>query len=131
MEFLNVLSAAADRGSAPAGQLRESYETLLRLLHPFAPHITEELWQRLGHGEPIVKSGWPEWNRDLLAAQAVTIAVQVNGKLRGQVDVEPDADREAVEAAARANPSVARWLEGKNIVKVIVVPGRLVNFVVR
>ncbi len=131
MEFLNTLSEAAERRNPSGAQLRESYETLLRLLHPVAPHVTEELWRRLGHAETILRSGWPEWDEALLEAQRVTYAVQVGGKLRGQVEVEAGAGREEVEAAARANPSVAKWLEGREVVKVVFVPGRLVNFVVR
>ncbi len=131
MEFLNVLAEAVEKGSTGRQQLLEAYETMLRLLHPFAPHVTEELWERLGHGDSIVRSGWPEWDEALLAAQRVMIAVQVNGKLRGQVEVDPSADKEAVEAAARENETIARWLQDGQVVKVIFVPGRLLNFVVR
>jgi len=131
MEFLNVLAESVEKGNASREQLRTAYETVLRLLHPFAPHMTEELWERLGHGESIVRSGWPEWDESLLASQKVTIAVQVNGKLRGQVEVDPSAGKDAVEAAAREKDAIARWLEEGQVVKVIFVPGRLLNFVVR
>jgi leucyl-tRNA synthetase len=99
-------------------------------LAPFAPHISEELWSQLGHGESIHQSEWPKYDEKYLIADTITIAVQVNGKLRGQVEVSVDADEETVIDAAKANKKVASYLKDKETRKTIYVPGRLVNFVI-
>ncbi|MEL6616799.1 MAG: class I tRNA ligase family protein, partial [Bacteroidota bacterium] len=109
---------------------REAADTFTRLLAPFAPHIAEELWARLGHAESLTYAPWPEHDPDLLKEDEIEMAVQVNGKLRGTVTVPADADKDAVLEAARAEPNVQRHTEGKTIRKEIVVPGRLVNLVV-
>jgi len=127
MELVNAL--AETQTTAGGVQLRESYETLLRLLHPMAPHVSEELWRLLGHGETLLRSGWPTYDPELLARQQVTLAVQVNGKLRATIQVEPGLGADAARAAAEG--AVARWLEGKETVKVVHVPDRLVSFVIR
>jgi leucyl-tRNA synthetase len=93
------------------------------------PHICEELWKHLGYEDSLETFGWPVWDERALIAEALLIVVQVNGKVRGKVTVPDDADKEAVEVAALADPNVARFLEGKTLRKVIVVPGRLVNVV--
>ena len=94
------------------------------------PHICEELWQSLGYEDCLEESGWPVWDEDALIADTLLIIVQVNGKVRGKVTVPADADKESVEATALADANVARFIEGKDVRKVIVVPGRLVNVVV-
>jgi leucyl-tRNA synthetase len=127
MELVNAL--AEGQGSAGGAELRESYESLLRLLHPMAPHVSEELWRLVGHDESLLRSGWPSYDPDLLARQEVTLAVQVNGKLRATIQAEPGLGADAARAAA--TEAVARWLEGKETVKVVHVPDRLVSFVVR
>jgi leucyl-tRNA synthetase len=93
------------------------------------PHICEELWQHLGHEDSLETFGWPKWDESALVAETLLIVVQVNGKVRGKVTVAADADKDSVEATALADPNVARFLEGKTLRKVIVVPGRLVNVV--
>lgn len=108
-----------------------TYETLIRLLAPFAPHLTEELWQGLGHATSVHLEPWPTYDEAILASAQVTIAVQVQGKTRGTFTVAPDTGKEAVLLEAKGLESVMRQLEGKEIVKEIYVPGRLVNFVVR
>ena len=122
MELSNVL------GDAVA---REPFETLLKLLHPFAPHMTEELWAMLGNEEFVLTSRWPVADPALMQEDTVTIAVQVNGKLRGQVEVAAPPDEQKVWAAVDANERVQTWVAGKEIVKKIYVPGKLVNVVVR
>jgi leucyl-tRNA synthetase len=109
---------------------REAASNFVRLLAPFAPHVAEELWQKLGNAESIAYAPWPVADPTLLVADTITIAVQVNGKRRGEVEVPADADEEAVKAAALANENVQRHLEGKTPKKVIVVKGRLVSVVV-
>jgi leucyl-tRNA synthetase len=109
---------------------REAASVFVRLLAPFAPHVAEEFWQKLGHAESIAYAPWPIADPAMLVADTVTIAVQVNGKRRGEVEVPADADEEAVKAAALANENVQRHLEGKTPKKVIVVKGRLVSVVV-
>ena len=123
MEFVN----AANKWDAVPQDVAEAF---VRLLAPFAPHIAEELWSRLGHGESLAFAPWPEHDPELLKEDEVEIAVQVNGKLRGTVTVAADADQDAVLAAAKAEPGVQRHIEGKAVRKEIVVPGRLVNLVV-
>ena len=108
---------------------RDAAETLLRLLSPFAPHLVEELWRRIGHERTIAYEPWPAADPALLAAETVTLAVQVNGKRRDEIEVAADASEDAIRAAALAAPNVARHLEGRTPKKVIVVPGRLVNVV--
>jgi leucyl-tRNA synthetase len=111
--------------------LREAFEMAVAVLHPFAPHITEELWERLGHDECLTTSRWPSWDEGLARSSTITVPVQVNGKLRGRVDLPADAGEEAMVEAARTDPAVAPHLDGKEIRKTIAVPGRLVNFVVK
>ena len=125
MELVNGIMAFPEKQSAPE-VMREAIESVVRLLSPFVPHISEELWQHLGYDESLEESRWLEWDKNALAADTLLIVVQVNGK----VTVPADADKAAVEAAALADANVARFTEGKNIRKVIVVPGRLVNVVI-
>ena len=127
MEFVNAMGDAHEQASEST--LREGYETLLRLLHPIAPHITEELWHDLGHDSSLLRAGWPTYDADVLGRQLVTLAVQINGKLRTTVQADPGAD--AQEATALARAAAARWLEGKTVIKVVHVPERLVSFVVK
>ena len=123
MEFVN----AATKWEHVPTPVAESF---VLLLAPFAPHVAEELWQILGHGESLTYAPWPEHDESLLVSDTKEIAVQVNGKVRGTATVAADASKEAVLEAAKAIENVQRHLEGKTIRKEIVVPGRLVNLVV-
>ncbi|MBS1105002.1 MAG: leucyl-tRNA synthetase [Deltaproteobacteria bacterium] len=109
---------------------RDAADAFVRLLAPFAPHIAEELWERLGHRESIAYAPWPAADPALLVAETVTIAVQVNGKRRAEVEVAANAGDDALRAAALADANVQRHLEGRTPRKVIVVKGRLVNIVI-
>jgi leucyl-tRNA synthetase len=109
---------------------RESVAIFLRLLSPFAPHLAEELWSRLGAGDLICRAEWPQHDPALLVEDTVQIVVQVNGKKRDVLTVARDADRATIEALAVASENAQRFLEGATPRKVIVVPGRLVNIVV-
>ena len=104
-------------------------EPLVLMLAPLAPHLAEELWQRLGHAGSLAWEPFPEADPALLVESSVEVGVSVNGKPRGRVRVAADADQAAHEAAARAEPKVAALLDGHPVRKVVVVPGRLVNFV--
>ena len=106
-------------------------EDFVLVLAPFAPHMAEELWERLGHGETLAYAPWPEYDAALLVEDTVEIPVQVNGKLRGRIVVAADAGEDTMLAAAKGNEKVAQYLVGKSIVKEIVVPGRMVNLVVK
>ena len=127
MELSNAIGESLTEGA----DVRESYSTLLQLLHPFAPHITEELWQMLGQKPFILTSTWPVADPALMREDVVTIVVQVNGKLRGHVEVPNPPEERQVLDAVRANGKVQQWVSGKQIVKTIYVPGKLVNVVVR
>jgi leucyl-tRNA synthetase len=124
MEFTNFFTRETVRPVA-------AMEKFVLLLAPFAPHAAEELWQALGHSKTLTYEPWPEVDEHWLKEDTVEIPVQVNGKLRGKITVPAGSDQAAIEAAARADEHVAKLVAGKTIVKVIVVPGRLVNFVVK
>ncbi|RMD88445.1 MAG: leucine--tRNA ligase, partial [Alphaproteobacteria bacterium] len=128
-ELANAI-AGVDLPRIAGAVYREALETLVRLTAPMMPHIAEELWARLGHADMLAEQAWPAFDPALVAEERVTIAVQVGGKLRETIEIEKDADREAVEAAARASEKVARALASRPVRKVIVVPNRIVNFVV-
>jgi leucyl-tRNA synthetase len=131
-ELTNALADADWSGparDASGAVLREGLEALVRLINPMMPHLAEELWQRLGHTAWLTETPWPEADPALTVDEAVTLAVQVNGKLRGTVSLPRDADRAEAERAALALDSVDRALEGKPVRKVIVVPNRVVNVV--
>jgi leucyl-tRNA synthetase len=125
-ELNNHLTARYPDGGVP----RDVAEPLVLMLAPLAPHVSEELWARLGHRDSLATEPFPEADPALLVDETVEIPVQVNGKLRGKVVVPADADAAAVEAAARADERVAALLAGRTVRKVVAVPGRLVNFVV-
>ncbi|MCH7721118.1 MAG: class I tRNA ligase family protein [Planctomycetes bacterium] len=122
-DFVNTITPCEKRPRSVIGPF-------VLLLAPFAPHIAEELWQRLGHDESLTYQPWPEYDEALACDEQVEIAVQINGKLRSRVTVDTDADRAACEAAARADSRIGELIEGKTVRKVIVVPGRLVNIIV-
>ncbi|MDM7323309.1 MAG: leucine--tRNA ligase [Gammaproteobacteria bacterium] len=128
MELLNEIGKLDD--TEPSRAVRqEALEATVLMLAPIVPHIAETLWNALGHEGLVATAAWPVVDQDALVRDAITLAVQVNGKLRGQVEVPVDASREAIEQAALAEANVQRFLEGKSIKKVIVVPGRLINLV--
>jgi leucyl-tRNA synthetase len=130
MELLNAL-AKYDEASANASALRqEAFEAIVLLLNPITPHASHALWQKLGHAETTLEDlAFPVADPAALVRNSATLAVQVNGKLRGTIEVPVDAAREAIEQAALAEPNVARFLEGMSVRKLIVVPGKIVNIV--
>jgi leucyl-tRNA synthetase len=133
-ELANAITEA-ERAADEAGLLwarREGVEGMARLFAPMMPHLAEEVFVRLhpGDGRLVAELPWPEADPSLLAAESVTIAVQVMGKLRGTIEVPPDAPADAVIEAAAGEPNVAKALEGRQIVKRVHVPNRIVNFVV-
>ena len=133
METLNdVLEVWTGRcEQLETAQWREIVETFILLLAPMTPHIAEELWQRLGHDSSVLDAPWPAWDEALAADEVVTVVIQVNGKLRDRLEVPVGAASDDVVALARAAHNTVRFLEGKQIVKEVYVPGKLVNFVVR
>ncbi len=110
---------------------RSVLEKFLLLLAPYAPHLAEELWSRLGHADTLTYEDWPVADPAYLVQDMITVVVQVNGKVRDQLEVQADASEEDVKEAALGSEKIARWTEGKQIVKTIYVPGKLVNVVVK
>jgi len=110
---------------------REPCEFFVKLLHPFAPHLAEELWEKLGHQGSLTQVAWPEANAALAIENTVEVVFQVNGKVRARVEVNKDTSKEALEMMAKANERVQEFLKGMTILKIIVVPAKLVNFVVK
>jgi leucyl-tRNA synthetase len=137
MELVNALhafDAATAEGGAAAERgplLREAVETALLLLGPFCPHITEELWSRLGHADSLFRQRWPEADPEALVKEEVTVVLQVDGKVRGRLVVDTGAGEERVRALALADEKVRPWVDGRRIERVVVVPNRLVNIVTR
>jgi leucyl-tRNA synthetase len=123
MEYINVV-----RYNERTAHVRE-VEPLVQLVSPFAPHIAEELWERLGHTESVFDAGWPRYDAALAAEDLVEMAVQVNGKTRGRIPVTRDVNEQDAVAAALAVPAIAKFVTGP-IKKVIFVRGRLLNIVV-
>jgi leucyl-tRNA synthetase len=134
MELNNDIGTAraAGLGATASGKavLAHAMTTMVRLLEPFAPHMGAELWELMGY-KAVWDAPWPEADRRFLTTDTVELAVQVNGKVRDRVEVAKDASGPEVLAAAKALPIVAGYLEGKEVIKEVVVPGRLVNIVVR
>jgi leucyl-tRNA synthetase len=110
---------------------RAVYETFLVLLSPFAPHLCEELWEQTGHATSIFSESWPKWNERLVKDELVAVAIQVNGKLRGTMSVSPDLSEAEALARARSQANVEKHLAGKEVVKAVYIPGRLINLVVK
>ncbi|MCB1802566.1 MAG: class I tRNA ligase family protein, partial [Gammaproteobacteria bacterium] len=128
MTMVNALNKLEDSPAA-AGVLREGVGIILRLLSPIAPHISHALWRDLGFGDEIQQAGWPQVDETALVSDTISYVVQVNGKMRGKIEVPADADRGAIESAARCNENVQRFTTDLTIRKVIVVANKLVNIV--
>jgi len=124
MEFVNVVFK---QGTISKDQA----ERFVLILSPYAPHLAEELWERLGHDQSLAYEPWPNYDEAMIAEEIIELAVQVNGKVRGRISVPADADEDAVIEAALAERNVSTAVGGKDILKKIVVPGRLVNLVVK
>jgi leucyl-tRNA synthetase len=134
MRFNTAISALMVLNNELYGSAKPSrfaVETLLVLLHPFAPHMAEELWARVGQRPSIQAQPWPSFDPALCEDAVVEVPVQINGKVRGRLHLAKDADEASAMAAAHADEAVARNLAGKEIVKKVWVPGRILTLVVK
>ena len=124
MIFINLISGA---DVVP----RAAMEKFLIILSPFAPHITEELWSRLGNKTSIFKEKWPKYNPALIKDETINLVVQVNGKLRDTIPVDANISEDKAKKIAKDSEKVKKWIKGKEIVKVIFVKGKLINIVTK
>jgi len=131
MEFTNYLAKVREEGAVSVSAWKEASDTLLLLLAPTAPHLAEELWQQIGHSYSIHNQSWPRWDEELAREEEITLVVQVNGKLRDRVAVPVSITEDEAKQKALDSQRVKTYLGGKQVAKVIYVPGRLVNLVVR
>jgi leucyl-tRNA synthetase len=129
MELLNVMTAAKQSGAYGTPAWDEAVEYYLKMLAPVAPHITEELWARLGKSHSIHTQAWPKLDESAIRQEEITLVLQVNGKVRDRLTLPADVGEEAARQAALANPNVQRFLEGRSPRQVIVVPKKLINIV--
>jgi leucyl-tRNA synthetase len=132
MELLNTVTRFSDanKGKTDCLVIQESLESAILMLAPIVPHFCHTLWQYLGHEEAVMNAAWPKVDESALIQNTATVVLQVNGKLRGKIEVSKDISKEELEKLALSNESVARFLAEGTVRKVIVVPGRLVNIVV-
>lgn len=127
-ELVNAIKSAQNVSSSV---VREAVETVLKLLYPIVPHICEELWQQIGNSTDMMNSGWPKYDEKALVQDNFTIVIQVNGKVRSKMDVDAGIDGEKLKELACSDDKITTLMDGKQIVKIIVVPKKLVNIVVR
>jgi leucyl-tRNA synthetase len=130
MELLNATCEADDQETVRPGVLREVLEDMIMLLYPFAPHFSEEVWEALGHHATLWNSRWPEYDAELAREETIEVVVQVNGKIRSRFVTAPDVSRQDMETLALQDEKVVAAVQGKRIIKTVVIPGRLVNVVV-
>ncbi|MBM3140420.1 MAG: leucine--tRNA ligase [Chloroflexi bacterium] len=131
MELTNHLQRLRDAGEADEAAWREAVERLVLMLAPPCPHVAEELWERVGGAYSVHQQAWPAFDETQARRATVQIAVQVNGRVRGHVEVAADADEAAARAAAEADPRVQERISGRQVARVVYVPGRLLNIVVQ
>jgi leucyl-tRNA synthetase len=134
MELVNALTAAEpaiSAGKVPDAVLAEILRTLTLLLAPFAPYLAFELWEQIGEKGDLLRAPWPKFDEALAREEQIEIPVQINGRLRAVVTVDADADEEALKAAALADEKIAALLAGKEVLRIIVVPRKLINIVVK
>lgn len=131
MEFANALSKYLQEGKKNLSLLKDSVLDFIRILAPFAPHFSEEQWQNLGMSYSIFNEKWPEFNPDALVKKEVEIAVQINGRIRAKLNIPTDLNEKGIEKLSLSNQNIKSLLKGKDIKKVIVVKGRLVNIVAK
>jgi leucyl-tRNA synthetase len=130
MELLNALQGAETSTPQYGAVMKEALESMVILMAPFVPHITEDLWQQMGHDKPLSETVWPEYDRDAIVDEEMVVVVQVNGKLRSKITVPAGTGEESLKSSALADEKVLPYLDGKQVRKVICVPGKLVNIVV-
>ncbi len=130
MELMNELAKFNDDSDQGHALMQEALDAIVLMLSPIVPHICHQLWQQLGHEQIVATEHWPSYDESALVQDTVELVVQVNGKLRGHIQVPADADKASIEQMAKENENVKQHTEGKTLRKVIVVPGRLVNLVV-
>ena len=135
MELVNeTQKLVAGNGTAQkagAGAVSDAIRTTILLIAPFAPHLAEELWKATGSEESVFKSEWPSYDRELVVSEMVQMVVQVNGKVRARFEAPPDTPKKVLEETALTMPRVQEFTEGKEVVKIVVVPGRLVSIVIK
>ncbi|UJP00906.1 MAG: leucine--tRNA ligase [Nitrosomonas sp.] len=130
MELMNGLAKCQDTDATSRNLMQEALESIVLLLSPIVPHICHEIWRELRPGTELSGQPWPQADNAAMAQDEIKLIVQVNGKLRGQINVAKDAGKEAIERTALANEHVQKFIEGQTVKKIIVVPGRLINIVV-
>jgi len=130
MELMNALAKVKDTSEQARAVVQELLEKTVLMLSPITPHICHKLWQVLGHNDAIVTVAWPEVDESALVQDKIELMVQVNGKLRSKISVAAEMAKDAIETMALADENVQKFTDGKEVRKVIVVPGRLVNIVV-
>ena len=131
MEFQKDIAEALESGGERPGTLREAFKTLLKLLHPIAPHSTDEWWERMGEKGLLIDAAWPAFDPELATAPRITLVVQVNGKVRGKLDLERGAPESEALALAQSDEKIRPWVAGKQLERAVYVPDRLLNLVVR
>jgi len=130
MELTNGMQRAREAGAVDGAAWAEAVESLLLMMAPACPHIAEELWERSGREYSVHQQSWPEADADLARSETIELAVQVNGKVRARLQVVAGSDEDEVRELAEADGSVAQYLAGKTVRRVIFVPDRLLNIVV-
>jgi leucyl-tRNA synthetase len=130
MELLNILQPAELSTPQFPAVLKEALQSVILLMAPLVPHITEELWQRLGNRTPLTQTSWPEYDPSAVVDEELLIVVQVNGKLRSKITVSADSGDDDIKALAVADGKVLHFVQGQTVRKIIYVPGKLVNIVV-
>ena len=133
MRFNTAVSAlmiCANEMDAELDVPEEVFELYIKIIAPFAPHIAEELWSMFGHKDLVSLAKWPEFDEAKILTEKIKIVIQVNGKVRGELEVSSDISEKEVVSMAKSLPSIVQWISGKEVKKTIYVKGRLINFVV-